>query len=407
MRSLSNTLADLEKCQRRIESLERDLLATREASQKALQAKADFLSNMNHELRTPLSSVIGMSEVLWETDLSPEQRKVLSSLITGGRTLLALINDVLDFSRIENGRLPIERVSFRVEDSVSRVVELVRASAQRKNLSLEVEIRPGFGAPVKGDPMRLEQILTNLLSNAIKFTERGRVSIRVERKPDAGEEALFIVEDTGIGIPAEKLNDIFDRFSQLDMSVTKTYGGTGLGLAICKQLVEMMNGQIWVTSRVNEGTVFQFTLPLAAQVESHAEVRYEDRQPESLELESLKVLVVEDSPDNAFLISNHLRNIGCHLDFAENGREAIEMFERNDYDLVLMDIQMPEMDGYSAVRWMRVLEKRRDRRVPMIALSAYTAPDEVQKALDSGFDSHVGKPFDKRSLLQAIASQID
>ena len=399
----------------------RELIAAREASAKAIRAKSEFLSNMSHELRTPLNAVIGMSEMLWESALTPDQRNLLSVLMNGGKNLLTTINDILEYSRLESGQLPLEPSCFILGATIERVVEMMRPLAERKGIQLQIAGGSILQEEVVGDSKRLEQVLTNLIGNAVKFTDSGHVTVRCARKVGNGSSApdvVFSVEDTGIGIDSERLSVLFQRFSQADMSITKTYGGTGLGLAICKQLVELMGGAIWVESVRGEGSTFHFTvkLPLpgvsSENTSAHLQNRESSKKQDSAATMArfavgLRILVVEDSKDNAFLITNYLKNIDCTLDFAENGQVAVEKFESQEYDLILMDMQMPEMDGYSATRWIRVLERQKSSRIPIIALTAYAFPEEVQRSFDAGCDAHLTKPIEKKKLLDSIMDVLE
>ena len=402
--ALESTHSD---CLEKLRQAEAELLMARESAETAALAKSQFLSNMSHELRTPLNAVIGMSEVLWETQLTDEQRQLLAVLKNGGKNLLTIINDILEHSGIENGRVSIETASFDLPSLLSTVVEPMLSTARDKGIDLSLNIAPTLRR-VSGDSKRLQQVLTKLVGNALKFTERGTIRIKVCRDLQTPQDVCFSISDTGIGIPADKLNELFQRFSQADLSSTKRYGGAGLGLAISRQLVELMGGAIWAESECGQGATFHFKIRLPS-VETPTGLSFQDLNTDSKEASvanPLKILVVEDSKDNAFLVANYLKNIDCELHFAENGKVAVEKFGKSNFDLVLMDLQMPEMDGYAATRWIRILELPRSRRVPIIALTAFTFPDEIKKSLDAGCDAHLSKPISRRTLLKAIEERV-
>jgi signal transduction histidine kinase/CheY-like chemotaxis protein len=387
------------------EDLERsnqDLIQARESAVQAAHAKSDFLANMSHEVRTPLNAIMGMAEILAETPLDGEQKNYLSVLSKASRSLLSIIDEVLNFSKLEGGHFQLENSNFVLKDSIKTVIDLMSSQIRAKKLELRTRIDIDPSEVVHGDPKRLQQILINLLGNSAKFTPSGYVELAVRRRTSlSGSEVEFTVSDSGIGIPANKLNEIFDRFSQADSSVTKTYGGTGMGLAVSKQLVELMGGTIWVESWPDIGSCFHFTvkLPLAKVPSSHNTAK-------TTPLVGLKILVVDDSPDNTFLVKTFLKNMACDIDTAQNGQQAIEKFEHKDFDLILMDMQMPVMDGYSATRWIRVLEKKKKKKIPIIALSAYVLDEEINKSYEAGCDAHITKPVTKTQLLESIRTYL-
>ncbi|HKV53039.1 MAG TPA: response regulator [Candidatus Binataceae bacterium] len=527
---------------------ETELILAREAAETASKAKSEFLSSMSHEIRTPMNAVLGMAELLGETELSEDQRHYLEVMVANGNSLLDLINSILDLARIESGRMQIETTEFDLAELVDRTISTFGVRAHSKGLELVARIAPGVPDRLVGDPLRLRQVLMNLLGNAIKFTELGEVVLEVDRNPESSGavDLIFSVADSGIGIAQDKLDTIFSTFTQADSSTTRKYGGSGLGLAIAQRLVGLMHGRLSVESEVNKGSRFSFSLPLgaaervinpSAQVllslagyrvlvvdDNHlnrlialenlascgAEVAEADsgesalralhqaaedgrpyrivlldmRMPGmdglevarrirderlplkplvlmlssddiKLQIERLKelgldaylikpitrrelfeairrvlhdarksanaaavetlpvraasgetglnILTAEDSPDNRLVIAAYLRHQSHHLDFAENGSEALDKFTTHQYDLVLMDIQMPMMDGLEATRKIRQWEMAHNRPpVPIVALTAYALEDDVKRALAAGCDLHLSKPIKKTILLDCI-----
>lgn len=392
---------------RELEVANQELIEAREAALRAVRIKSDFLSNMSHEIRTPMNAVMGMAEVLADTNLDEEQRHYLKVLQNGGRTLLGIIDDILNFSRLEGGQIRLEKRPFDMRATIQKVLELVQPLADDKGLKLEFDDSGESSWFVVGDSSRLEQVLLNLVGNAVKFTASGTVRVRVlGRTRPTDDHVTIAVSDTGIGIPKDKLGELFKRFSQIDSGINKTYGGTGLGLAISKQLVELMDGTMWLESQFGQGTTFYFRVKLppasSEQLEAAAKVPTKSRHNGDFSLTGKKILLVDDSADNSFLISTYLKKTGSHVEMARNGKEAIEAFSKQKFDLILMDMQMPEMNGYAATKWIRVLEAQRDTRVPIIALTAYALPEEVDKSFKAGCDDHLTKPIDKNRLLDTI-----
>jgi PAS domain S-box-containing protein len=533
-----------------LKATERKLVAAREAALAASHAKSEFLSSMSHEIRTPMNSILGMADLLAETSMTAGQRRYLETIISNGNLLFELINSILDLAKVESGRLSLERVAFNLRDLVERAAESLALRAHDKDLELLVRIEPGTPAVLIGDPLRLRQVLINLIGNAIKFTERGEVAVEVARDAQASESGRlrFLVRDTGVGIPPDKIESVFAPFTQADSSTTRKYGGSGLGLAIVKRLVDLMNGKVGVESRVDAGTTVRFTAEFGLQNSAVAEARPRQLsgpailivEPnanarailrEQLELAGadvseaasgadairagelanrasrpfqivvmaermapldgietarhldagrgpaivmtlqcdnltekiaklraigidhyvikpvkndelmaaleaalagpaaplrsastqrsaaqsspiidrpLAILLADDSADNRTLVRAYLSKTPYRVFEVENGREAIERFTSGEFDLVLMDIQMPQVDGYTATREIRRWERANRRRpVPIIALTASALDEAVRQALQSGCDAHVSKPVKKATLLEAIRDAVE
>jgi signal transduction histidine kinase/DNA-binding response OmpR family regulator len=373
--------------------------------QRATQAKSDFLATMSHEIRTPMNAILGMADVLAETSLTTDQRRCVDIFQRAASNLLDLLNDVLDTSKIEAGQLVLETVAFELRDVVSQAVELAGVRAAAKGLRIDHEIMPTVPSWLSGDPTRLQQVLINLLGNSTKFTEKGRLVLRVALNPDGrGPKSLiFALSDTGIGIPKEQLPKIFESFAQADSSTTRRYGGTGLGLTICKRLVEAMGGRIWVESTVGVGSTFYFTAEFgvaaaaAAQSSTAAAVS-------ATPAETLRILVADDSEDNRTVIREYLKKLPYVIDYVEDGASALERLQTGRYDLALMDVHMPLMDGYAAVRAFREYERDQNHQaLPVLALTADAFKDAVDRSLAAGFTMHLAKPIRKSTLLEAIA----
>jgi len=375
---------------------ERDLERARASADEASRAKSDFLAVMSHEIRTPLNAVMGFANLLAGTKLDETQRGYLSTITGEGARLGALINDILDLSKIEEGRLSLERVPFAPAETAHEVLRLLSARALEKNLELRFEAQLAGPLLVAGDPLRFRQILVNLIDNALKFTPRGSVTLFLAWTPPAAgatQGGLAVrVRDTGIGIPDDKRKNLFQMFMQADVSTTRRYGGTGLGLAICQRLVALMGGEISVQSTPGEGTEFSFALP-ATPVALPADTPPAAEAPATAPVRRPQILVVDDMEPNRFLLEVFLTRNGFEPELATGGREAVRLAATRRYDAILMDLQMPDMDGFTATQRIRAAEPP-GQHMPIIALTASIAKGTREKCLAAGMDEHLTKPLD-------------
>jgi PAS domain S-box-containing protein len=385
--------------------VEMELKQAKAAAESASRTKSDFLASMSHEIRTPMNAIMGIADLLAKTALSPEQNKYVQIFRRAGDNLLNLINDILDLSKVEASQLELEQTGFSLNDLLEKVTEIVAPRAHEKGLALVCEVAPNVPADLVGDPTRLRQVLLNLLGNAIKFTESGQVSLRVTSDADAAvPPALrFTISDTGIGIPAEKLGRVFERFTQADSSTTRRFGGSGLGLTISKRIVELMGGRIWVESDVGKGSVFSLVVPFEIQLRATLRAVTPVDMGREPPLPPLRILLAEDSPDNCTITLAYLEDTPYRVEIAENGAIACAKFTSGFYDLVLMDRQMPVMDGLTATRTIRAWEQANHRPpTPIIALTASALKGDREMCLAAGCTAYLTKPIKQEVLLQAI-----
>lgn len=386
--------------------LNKDLEKANIISEQSKVSKELFLASMSHEIRTPLNSIIGFQQLLKDTQLTDEQKEYVESIDFAGRNLLVIINDILDLSKLEVGKFEFEEVEFNVGDITKSVVELVSQRAKEKNIELAISTDPKIPKVLYGDSARLSQILLNLVGNAIKFTEKGNVKITITPLKEDEDQIIcrFSVEDTGIGIPEERLTSIFESFTQASSTTAREYGGTGLGLTISKHLVEMQGGTIQVESKEGKGSVFSFEIPYKKRrVLSQSSINKAADINQSHQNDSkLKILLVEDVHMNQRLVIKIMEKWGHDLDIADNGKIAVEKVTKNDYDLILMDIQMPEMDGYQATQLIRSMPDRSKQKVPIIALTAHASHAEAEKCINLGMNAYLAKPFNQQQLQNVI-----
>lgn len=378
------------------------LEAAARQAEAASRAKSEFLANVSHEIRTPLHGVLGLTQLLLREDLSGQHRARLELIRGSGQALLNLLNDLLDLAKIEAGKLSLEETAFCLASLLDASCAPLAALAAEKGLGFDVWISPELGGAWRGDPLRLQQILSNLISNAIKFTAAGQVSVRVY--PHEGRVA-FQVRDSGIGIPADRLEGIFDKFAQVESSTTRRFGGTGLGLAVCRELAGLLGGVLTVESRLGVGSTFTLIAPLAADTRDAPTAHGDATGP--AQLSGARLLAAEDNPVNQQILRAVLDPL-CELTLVSDGREAVEAYQDGCYDLVLMDIQMPHMDGLDATAAIRAFERSCGRRqVPILALSANAMAHQVDRYREAGMADVVPKPFTLEELISKIAEQLD
>jgi CheY-like chemotaxis protein len=389
----------------RRKAAERDLLAESRRAEAASQAKGEFLANMSHEIRTPLNGILTMAQVMAQGELSNAQRDLLCIVRQSGQDLLHLLNDILDFSKIEAGKLELEQTEFDPEKVLESTLAGFAALAEKKDLQLWLDVAPSARGLRRGDPARLRQIVANFVSNALKFTDRGGVRIAIAGLGETGREGLQVaVNDTGPGIAADKMSLLFQKFSQVDASTTRRYGGTGLGLAICQELAALMQGRVWAESVDGEGSTFFAELKLPYLRDIVAEAK-DAGQSDGFGEPSrpLRLLAAEDNPTNRVVLTTVMQVFGFDLTLVEDGAQAVEAWRGQDFDAILMDVQMPVMDGVQATWAIRAEEAASGRRrTPIVALSANAFHHQISDYLSAGMDTHVAKPIDLSTLQAAL-----
>ncbi|MBI5568512.1 MAG: PAS domain-containing protein [Desulfomonile tiedjei] len=402
-----------------------DLVQAKLAAEDASRAKSLFLANMSHEIRTPLHGIIGMTELCLQTGVATEQHECLTTVQKSADSLLRLINDILDFSKAEAGKLTLFSVSFGVRDCINESLNWIAAEAHKKDLKLTQHVSEEVPDRVLGDPGRLRQILLNLVGNAIKFTEKGEVTLTVEAASRTRDQVTLrcSIRDTGVGIPPEKLGVVFEEFEQGDGSTSRNYGGTGLGLPLSAQLVKLMNGRIWVESEVGRGTTFHFTAclgvleekvsrpvadpPASALSPEVAAAASATQVPSQEDRGKARILLAEDNPVNQKLAALMLKNGGYRFRIAADGEQAVAALEQEEFDLVLMDIQLPRMDGLVATRAIREREKSTGLHIPIVAMTAFAMQADRERCLEAGMDDHIAKPVRSSELYQVLEKWLE
>jgi signal transduction histidine kinase len=387
------------------EELEKNLIEAKEVVEESAKAKAAFLANMSHELRTPMNAVIGFSSLLLDDNLTPEQKDYIEGIRNGGEALLGVINEILEFSRADQENVELEHQPFSLKHCIDESLDLVVVQAEQKGLDIACTIKYGTPDTIIGDHGRLRQILVNLLANAVKFTDGGHISVSVSSKPAEGNkrQILFEVRDTGIGIPQNKLEEIFRPFTQVERTLSLKRDGVGLGLAITKKLVELMGGTISAESVPGQGTTFRFTILAETVLGKQMDFVKQDKVPAPIiqsRRKPLRILVAEDNPSNQKVLVEMLKRLGYRADAVADGREVIQSLERQDYDLIFMDVKMPEMDGITATQVIRKLRPEKGPKI--IAITAFALEGDREKCLEAGMDDYISKPVKIGELAEVL-----
>ncbi|WP_437920893.1 response regulator [Sphingobacterium sp. LRF_L2] len=392
-----------------LEESRKQLILAKEEAEEARKSKESFLANMSHEIRTPINGIVGIIHMLRSSELNDEQKDWINRLDTASNSLLLIINDILDISKIDSGMMKIEIESFSIRKKLADIKNIFKVKALDKQLDFDVDIDPLLPEYIKSDPLRIQQIINNFISNSLKFTESGNITLKVAvlEKTLHAVTAQFTVIDTGIGIKPEAIEKIFLAFEQGDDGITKKFGGTGLGLAIVKRLADLLNGKVEAKSTYGDGSAFSFQATFEQTEELPPEEKIDKKVFSTLEkFDNLTILIAEDNDLNSFMLAHMLESWGCHVDIVKNGRQAVENVNQQDYDLIMMDTHMPIMSGFEAIKEIKKHANPKKAYIPIITISASVLEHEQAAAYEAGADSVIGKPFDPVDLHQKISKLI-
>jgi signal transduction histidine kinase/CheY-like chemotaxis protein len=403
MMFLSTTIMERRESEERLQNMNNNLEKARKQLEESMAVKEQFLANMSHEIRTPMNAIVGFTELLQQTELNEEQQQYVDAVRSSGQNLLVIINDILDFSKIQSGKINLETTSMNLRVMMETVMAMMHPKASGKKINLSFYIQENIPALLLGDPIRLSQVLINLIDNGIKFTEEGevRISVYLISENEKTVKLKFEIRDTGIGIPEDKLSSIFDGFTQASNETTRKYGGTGLGLAISKQLIELQNGSLQVESEINTGSIFTFNITFEKNVLSAKEKNHAVQQFYT-SLTGIHILLVEDNELNQMLVQKMMNEVKCKVEVAENGRVAIQKIEKTFFDIILMDIGLPGIDGYEVTQHIRNKLSPPQSAIPIIAVTAHALKGEEEKCLSAGMNGYISKPFNKEELFEKI-----